>query len=152
MFAEPGQKSYRELWAEHNEKQARKAEEERRREAQKLIEKEQARQRALAGKIYTEEMILDGILPHNLRKVHTELPPGKEPNNQVDWHFQTYLDQHEDPIEAARHYLRVHAPGWRRMIGTYLPEHLRGVFNGESGNREVQDSLERTKCAAPSLL
>jgi hypothetical protein len=127
-FAEPGQLSYHEKWKKHWAEQERLRKEEEKRIAEELRQKKENHQRSLVGNIWTELMILEGILPHRLRKVYTALPSGKEPDNEVGWYFQTYLDKYDDPIEAARTYCNVHMSGWKRWVGERLPEHLRGVF------------------------
>jgi hypothetical protein len=127
-FAEPGQLSYHEKWEKYWAEQKRLQQEKERREYEEILEKRKAHQRALVGHIYTEQMILEGILPHRLRKVYTALPPGKEPDNEVGWYFQTYLDKYSDPLEAARAYCNVHMPRWKRLVGERLPEHLKGAF------------------------
>lgn len=123
-FAEHGQLSYREFVRMKWEEEAREAEQKRREEIKKTEEKIKTDQMRLAGKIWTEQMLLESILPRHLRKVYTMLPGSDQPLNFV---LEQMLEKHNEPLNAAREYMDVFIPGWRNLIGERLPEHLREV-------------------------
>ncbi|QYY44731.1 hypothetical protein [Aneurinibacillus thermoaerophilus] len=144
-FAEPGQFSYRELVQMEWDKEAKAAEEKQKREQAELEAKQKRALLAQNTHVYTEQMIIEFILPYNLRKIYKTLPPGMTEEEAIErtkpkYPLDVFLKEADSPEQGARMYLDMLCPSWKRDIGQPVPERTKKILEYYEMQVKVNES------------